>query len=46
VQVWDAWLHDVYTPCISVHVAAAQAAAAVLAHALPAAGIATDSMLD
>jgi hypothetical protein len=34
VQIWDAWIHDVYTQAMSVHKAAAQPARAVLCRGL------------
>ena len=46
VQVWDAWLHNIYTPCVGVHEAAAKAARDVLARSLQTSAIGMGSQLD
>jgi hypothetical protein len=44
--IWDAWIHGVYTPSVSVHEAAASSARNVLAHSLETSAISMGSQLD
>jgi hypothetical protein len=46
LRIWDAWIHGVYTPSVSVHEAAASAAHNVLAHSLQTSAISMGSQLD